>query len=159
VGDDPSNINATATLYASTVVGGVDAPDTSTALATFTFPALDIGYGARTLTPTTSGLVLQANTEYWFVLNNLQGTAAPFQWEYTKDSTSTSSYGGQLTTLRASSDGGASWSVPAASYTYLLQVNGEPLSVPEPSGWVIGALGFPMILALEHRLRRAPVAG
>lgn len=158
VGGDPNAINASATLYASKVVGGVDTPDTSTALATFSFPALDIGYLSRTFTPTTSELVLQANTEYWFVLNNLKGTAAPFQWVYTKDTTSGSSYGGLLTTLRTSSDGGASWSSPADSYSYLLQVNGAPLSVPEPSTLAISALGFLMILALEHRLRRAPVA-
>jgi hypothetical protein len=157
--EQPDLVNASATLYASTVDGnGVDVPDVSTSLATFVFPALDIDQAARTFTPTSS-VVLQANTEYWFVLTNLTADAAPFHWTYTNDTANNPAYQGQLTTLRTSSDSGATWNSPIVPYAYQLQVNGAPVSVPEPSGWVLVGLGFSMVLALGHRRRFRPIAG
>lgn len=146
---------ASAMLVAATRnAQGEDVPDLSTPVATFLLPPVAEGFAALSFTPTTS-VLLKANTEYWFVIQATSPGADPSAWRYTYDTTLDSASEGFLTSAAATlPPGSGEWrSQPNAPY--LIQINGSPV-VPEPSGWVLGALGLAPAWTCVRR-RSAPI--
>jgi len=149
----------TAMLVAATTnTQGESVPDLSAALASFDVPAIGSGFATLTFTPTTS-VVLNANTEYWFVLS--VGVGGPsFEWQYTNDTSLDAGSTGVLTSAAAIlPPGSGEWrSQPNAPY--LFQVNGTPVGavVPEPSSWIAGGIGLSSVLVLARRRRTSPTA-
>jgi hypothetical protein len=114
----------------------------ATVLTGFTFPAVPVNnlpfipltgpYADLSFAPTTTGLILSANTSYWFILG--ASGSGNFQWQFT-DSAAVSGVGTLPNTAFSNSPG--SWSVdPDSEEPFLIQVN----SVPEPSSLISGTL-------------------
>jgi len=116
----------------------------STVLTSFTVPSIGTSYSDLTFIPNTIGVVLSANTDYWFVLA-AAGTGASYKWQYT-DTTSTS-----LPNYAYGHDSGATWTIGAGG-PFLIEVDSvTPVSaVPEPSSVVLIALGVPAV-AMRRR--------
>jgi hypothetical protein len=133
----------------------------STVLTVFTFPSVGINnlpyipiigpsYGDLSFTPAMTGLLLSADTSYWFVLG-ASGTGS-FQWQFT-DSSTVSGEGSLPNTAVSNSPG--IWSVyPDSAEPFLIQVNA---SVPEPSTFVLigwaGLIGLGVLLGRRGRPR------
>jgi len=60
--------SGTYTGVAELVTDNGGTPAGGTVLTTFSFPAIGASFANETFIPTTSGVVLNANTNYWFVL-------------------------------------------------------------------------------------------
>ena len=61
-------------------------PAGGTVLTSFTVPSIGSTYANLEFDPTTSGVVLAANTNYWFVLNYSSGSGL-FGWNYAGNQT------------------------------------------------------------------------
>ena len=152
--------DASATLVGSTTdSNGKDVPDLSNPLGTFTFPTVGASFTTLNFTPTTS-IVLQANTEYWFVLQATSANASGFDWQTTNDTTLDPGSEGTLTSFAAMIPPGSGIWYSQPNQPYLIGINGTPVvaSVPEPSSWIMGGLGVSCVFALVRR-RTAAIAG
>ena len=91
--------------------------------------------------PTASGVMLAANTNYWFVLESTSGTGF-YEWGFVGPTLTTGSVG-TLGSFEKSVDNGATWLPESGTARGLIQVNGTPLgtSVPEPSSLILMGLG------------------
>ena len=100
LGGGSGTFTASAELLAD---NGSNSPS-STVLTSFTVPSIPTGtsYSNLTFTPTTSDVVLSANTSYWFALA-ASGTGTGYKWQYTDTTNSL------LPNYAFSTDGGATW--------------------------------------------------
>lgn len=102
---------------------------------------------------------LQAETGYWFVLSNPDST----EWDYTSSPDYSARYGAALPEINTSYsyyEGQAFYfnlSQGAYSGPDLIQVNGQPLSVPEPSTAALIGLACSGALAFLRRQRSLAV--
>ncbi len=149
LGGGSGTFTASAELLAD---NGSNSPS-STVLTSFTVPSIPTGtsYSNLTFTPTTSDVVLSANTSYWFALA-ASGTGTGYKWQYTDTTNSL------LPNYAFSTDGGATWGAnnPGGPGPELIEVDGTPVSppvsaVPEPSSVVLIALGVPAVAVAMRR--------
>lgn len=139
LGDASGTFTATASL--ETTSGALPS---NTVLTTFTVPSIPAGSPAdETFTPNT-GVILSANTTYWFVLA-ATGTGS-YQWAYTNTT--------QANLPNYAVNNGAGWSIGAPPGPFLVQV--DATAAPEPSSLLlVSAAGvLSLFVALGRRFRR-----
>ncbi len=106
-------------------------PAGGTVLTTFTVPSIGSSFVNEEFDPTTSGVVLAANTNYWFILNYSSGSGT-FGWNYA--GTQSASGPGSLGAYATSFDNGSTWIINnfGPGTPDLIQVNGTVVAaVPE----------------------------
>ena len=133
---------STYTGFANLVADNGGTPAGGTVLTTFTVPTIGSTFANETFTPNTSGVILAANTNYWFVLGYSSGTGQ-FGWNYAGISTATGP--GSLGHYATSFDNGSTWIIDnfGPGTPNIIQVNGTiPAPVPEPSTWAMLSIGF-----------------
>ena len=125
-----------------------------TLIATFDTPTIPTDAATQvTFTPTSPTIVLAANTTYDFVLGAAPGSDN-YVWYST---TSASSFGpGSLGGSSASFDGGATYF--DNGFNYLIRVDGNVQSVPEPASVTLAGLGLLGVAAAPRRKARKAAA-
>ena len=143
------NTSGTYTGVAELVQDNGGTPEGGTVLTTFSFPAIGTSFANETFNPTTSGVVLDANTNYWFVLAYTSGSGS-FGWNYA--GTQTASGPGSLGAYATSFDNGATWIINnfGPGTPDIIQVNGTV--VPEPG--TLTMAGTASLFGLAFWLRR-----
>ena len=151
-------ISGSLTLTAELVADNGNTPAGGTVLTTFSVPTIGTSFANKTFDPTTSGVTLAANTNYWFLLSYTSGSGT-FGWNYA--GTQTASGPGSLGNYATSFNNGASWVINnfGPGTPDLIQVNGN--AVPEPStlsmAGVAGLIGLGAWL--RHRTRKIAMTG
>jgi hypothetical protein len=135
------NYIAPTTNLAELVLDKGGSPGTQV-VANFIFPSVPTSNPGSPVVfnPTTSGVTLSPNTNYWFVLASTSGTGF-YEWRFASQTTLTAGSVGTLGPFSASSDNGATW-IPSPATRGLIQVNGTltVTAVPEPSPLILGGL-------------------
>jgi hypothetical protein len=135
---------------AAQLVGDNSGLPGSTVLTGFTVPTIPTGSPKDlTLTPTSS-VTLKANTDYWLILS-ATGSGGDYEWQYTN------TLSPSFPNYALSNDSGASWTIGTPPGPFLLEADAGAGSVPEPSSFLLGAIGmlaFGMVVC-GRRLRTA----
>jgi hypothetical protein len=121
------------------------------------FPAL--GVGVVTFTPS-SPVMLTADTTYWFALGDRDSIASrsSFGWSVTFSGAVLGP--GSIGDYAKSSDEGQTWNGPFSDARGLIQVDGTPTAVPEPSSaLVVGFAALAWLGVCKWKPGRKPNAG
>lgn len=150
-GTTSGSVTLTATLLGSTASGsatlslyGSDASGLIPDAALAQFSAVSSSDGS--LVFSLSGVTLAADTSYWLVLSNADGSS---NWSWTEESTGSGT--GYTGIWADSDDGGETWFSNSALYPQQFSV--VATAVPEPSTTVLLLCAVP-VLAAARRLRR-----
>jgi hypothetical protein len=123
------------TAFGELLTNNDGTPQGGTDLGNFTTTAtIGAAYTNDTFT-TTSNIMLAAHTSYWFVLGS---TDNDYKWSFTPSNTANPD-GSSITNYAFSHDL-STWTVETNG-PFLIQVNGTPTVVPEPSSIVLNAIG------------------
>jgi len=140
-------LSGTLAMGAELVQDNGNTPAGGNVLTTFSFSTVGVSFENNTFIPTTSGVVLNANTDYWFVLNYSAGSGT-YDWNYA--GVQTAAGPGSLGHYGTSFDNGSTWVIDnfGPGTPNLLQVNG---TVPEPATLSLAGLGLAALIAARRR--------